>query len=204
MGKVKIIIIAAVSLDGVIGIGDEIPWRIPEDFKHFRETTMGNILIVGRTTYLTLPPKALEGRRYVVLNGGEHIEDLNFRNYQFSSLDTINYLLDGELNNFDKVYVIGGASVYDQMIDYCDEAIITWVNKTYPNGDKKFPIDKLFTNFEEVNTTPYLTSKTGIKYKIVNYKKYYERIADNNHRKSSYGENNNDDFVGTISQREGI
>lgn len=42
----KIIIIAAASIDGVIGMDDDMLWRIPEDFKHYKETTMGNTLIV--------------------------------------------------------------------------------------------------------------------------------------------------------------
>lgn len=165
----KLIIISAVSIDGVIGIGDEIPWRIPEDFKHFRETTMGNILLVGKTTYQTLPPKALEGREYIVLNGGEYIKDLDPNNFQFSSLDTVFYLTTNENSKIDKIFVIGGASIYDQLIDHCDEAIITWVNKTYPNGDKRFPINKLFANFTAVNDCEWIMSKNNYEYRIMEY-----------------------------------
>ena len=169
--NMKLIAIAAVSLDGVIGIGDKIPWRIPEDFKHFRETTMGNVLLVGRATYLTLPPKALEGREYMVLNGGEYIEDLDNNHFQFSTLDTIFYLLNNENTKIEKVFVIGGASIYEQLIDYCDEAIITWVDKFIPEGDKRFPIVKLLEEFECTNTANWKTSKTGERYKI----RYYKR-----------------------------
>lgn len=167
----KLIIIAAVSLDGVIGVDNTIPWRIPEDFKHFRKTTMGNMLLVGYNTFLTLPPKAFEGRSYLVLNDGNPINDSHNNVYQFRSLDTIFSLLNSELSTVEKVYVAGGAMVYDTLIDYCDEAIITWVDKLIPNGNKKFPISKLFTNFEEISDEGWQRSKTEIRYKIVCYRK---------------------------------
>ena len=175
--SVKLIIIAAVSLDGVIGIDNEIPWRIPEDFQHFRKTTMGNMLLVGYNTYLSLPPKAFEGRTYLVLNDGNPISDAHSNVYQFKKLDTIFGLLNDELTTVGKVYVAGGAMVYDTLIDYCDEAIITWVDKLIPYGNKKFPIDKLFTNFEEISDEGWQTSKTEIRYKIVHYKNNFKRIS---------------------------
>ena len=91
MTNCKFILIAAVSVDGVIGIDNEIPWRIPEDFKHFRNTTMGNMLLVGYNTYKTLPAKAFEGREYMVVTGGNPIEDVSPDIYHFSELDTILY-----------------------------------------------------------------------------------------------------------------
>jgi len=167
----KLIAIAAVSLDGVIGVGDEIPWRIPEDFKHFRDTTMGHVLLVGRATYLTLPKKAHEGREYIVLNGGERIPDLDTNHFQFSRIDTVLHLLNHKNTTIDKVFVIGGASIYTQLLDYCDEAIITWVDKFVPEGDKRFPIMKLLEEFSCVNSADWQMSKTGVQYKI----RYYER-----------------------------
>lgn len=186
MENVKLILIAAVSIDGYIGVGDEIPWRIPEDFKHFRDTTMGNILIVGYNTYLTLPEKAFEGRDYIVLNGGEPFENRRNNVYQFKSLDFVLYLINSEKNIFDKVFVIGGSMVYDSLIDYCDEAIITWVSKTIPNGDKRFPIEKLFDNFVAIDdNTDWLKSKNNYEYRICKY------IRNGNKEKTQTETNNN-------------
>ncbi|MHA1169887.1 MAG: dihydrofolate reductase, partial [Candidatus Hodarchaeales archaeon] len=90
----KLVIIAAVSVDGVIGIGDDIPWYIPEDFKHFKKTTMGNMLLVGATTFKTLPKKAHEGREFIILNSGQRFKNLEtLQYYQFSKLDTVLSLL---------------------------------------------------------------------------------------------------------------
>jgi dihydrofolate reductase len=168
--SVKLIIIAAVSVDGVIGIDNEIPWRIPEDFKHFRNTTMGNMLLVGYNTFKTLPPKAFEGREYIVLNSNDPIEDL-VGVYQFRELSTVFYLIEDDKTKFDKIFVAGGAMVYDTLIDHCDECIITWVNKEIPNGNKRFPIVKLFTNFEVYSDQDWQMSKTGLEYRIVFYKR---------------------------------
>ncbi len=166
--KPKIIAIAAVAVDGTIGIDNEIPWRIPEDFKHFRNTTMGSILVVGNTTFQTLPEKAFEGREYIVLNNGERFANERKTVYQFSSVDLVMMLLTNL--HVDKVFVAGGASVYDAMIDYCDEAVITWVDKTFPNANKKFPVLKLVKDFEMTKVDPsWNTSKTGESYKMSHY-----------------------------------
>ena len=167
MTKPKLIAIAAVALDGTIGIDDKIPWRIPEDFKHFRETTMGNLLIVGNITYHTLPDKAFEGREYIVLNHNRFKTDRP-KVYQFSDIDMVLMLLNNL--HFDKVFIAGGASIYNAMIDYCDEAIITVVNSPFLNGNKKFPIEKLVSDFEiltgnewvDNNCEEWLISKTGM------------------------------------------
>ena len=173
MEHCKLIIISAISVDGVIGINNEIPWRIPEDFKHFRNTTMGSMLLVGYNTFKTLPPKAFEGREYIVLNGHHPIEEIHGI-YQFRDLQTILSLLNGLDCNIEKVFVAGGAMVYDTLIDYCDECIITWVHDFFPNGNKMFPIGKLFANFVAYNdwsNDEWQKSKTGTLYKITYYRK---------------------------------
>lgn len=172
LNGVKVIAIAAVSVDGVIGIGENIPWRIPEDFKHFRDTTMDNLLIIGYNTFKTLPAKALEGREYMVLNGDNPFPKNSHPDvYRFRELSTILQLVGSGKNLFDKVFIVGGAIVYDTFMEYCDDAIITWVNKTYPEGDKRFPIEKLFANFDEYSDEDWQKSKSGLSYKITYYKR---------------------------------
>jgi len=173
MNNIKLIIIAAVSVDGVIGIDNEIPWRIPEDFKHFRNTTMGNMLLVGHNTFKTLPEKAFEGREYMVVCGDNPIYDHSCNVYQFSQLDTVLSLLYDEKTDIDRIFVAGGAMIYESLIDRCDECIITWVNNTYPNGNKKFPIVKLFTTFVPYSDQEWQMSKTGLQYKVTHYKRQF-------------------------------
>jgi dihydrofolate reductase len=167
----KLIMIAAVSTDGVIGIDDDIPWRIPEDFKHFRDTTMGNMLLVGATTFKTLPKKAHEGREFIILNSGERFDLAERGYYQFSKLDVVLNLLQHPNVMLDKVYVIGGASIYDALIDYCDEAVITFVGRSYPEGNKRFPITNLFANFDPYSEMEWQNSTSGLSYKITKYQR---------------------------------
>jgi len=169
MKNTKLIIIAAVSIDGTIGVDNEIPWKISEDFQHFRRTTMGSMLLVGYNTYLTLPEKAFEGREYIVLIGENQVVESRKKVYQFRELDTILYLLQDEKTEIDRVFVAGGAMVYDALIDHCDTAVITWVNKTIPNGNKRFPIDKLFANFVVWGDQEWQKSKKGVEYRITQY-----------------------------------
>ena len=168
LSNMKLIAIAAVSMDGVIGIGEKIPWHIPEDFKHFRETTMGHTLIMGYNTFKTLPPKALEGRRYIVLSKN-HTNEHESENIVF--VDNIDKAMDllNELN-LETVFVAGGSMVYEALLGYCDEAIITWVHETYSDGDKKFPTHILFNDFQYVDETPWMKSKKNTLYKITKYK----------------------------------
>lgn len=172
LNGVKVIIIAAVSIDGVIGIDEKIPWKISEDFKHFRDTTMDNLLITGYNTFKTLPAKALEGREYMVLNGDNPFPEKSHPDvYRFRELSTVLQLIGSGKNVFDKVFIAGGAMVYDAFMEYTDDAIITWVNKTYPEGNKRFPIDKLFANFDEYSDEDWQKSKSGLSYKVTYYKR---------------------------------
>lgn len=168
----KLIAIAAVALDGVIGIGDKIPWRISEDFKHFRNTTMGHTLIMGYNTFKTLPKKALEGRIYVVLSKKHTKEDLSLtENENIFFVDSVELaVMTAKAINNGKVFVAGGSMVYDSLLEYCDEAIITWVSKSYPEADKMFPTYKLLADFNFVNECEWIKSKEEILYKISYYK----------------------------------
>jgi dihydrofolate reductase len=133
---------------------------------------MGNMLLVGYNTYKTLPAKAFEGRQYMVVCGDNPVVSRFDKVYRFKELSTILNLIDEV--ELDKVFIGGGAMLYESMIDLCDECIITWVNKNYPEGDKRFPIDKLFANFVAYEDSDWQKSKNNILYKIVKYRKIVE------------------------------
>lgn len=169
----KLILISAVSINGIIGLDNEIPWHVPEDFKHYKDTTMGHPVIVGLNTYKTLPPKALENRDYLVLCGeGNLVENEKNNVHLFENIIDLDKYLERELHN-ETVYIAGGAMIYDQFIERCDECLITWINKYIKFNSnqtpKYFPILKLFTIFTENKTTGWLSSKNNIDYEIVNY-----------------------------------
>lgn len=171
----KLIIISAVSCNEIIGVGSEIPWHIPEDFKHYKETTMGHPVVVGLNTFKTLPEKALKGRIYLVLSGDENMSEYQKDNVLF--FQTLECLLDYVKSNYshldEEVYIAGGQMIYEQFIDKCDEAIITWIGIIIPFSSdesiKKFPLFKLNNNYDIIECGKWLTSKKGINYSIVKY-----------------------------------
>lgn len=171
----KLIIISAVSVNGVIGMGAEIPWHVPEDFKHFKKTTMGHPVIVGFNTYKTLPLKALEGRTYLVLSGIEDVSENTKNNVHF--FESMHSILDYLISNYshldETVYVAGGQMIYNQFIESCDECIITWIDKviTFTSEDdvKMFPTLELIQNYKCIDKGEWLTSVKGLNYKILTY-----------------------------------
>jgi dihydrofolate reductase len=172
------VIISAVSINGVIGIGNEIPWYVPEDFKHYKETTIGHPVIVGLNTFRTLPEKALEGRDYLVLCGeGNLFENEKNNVHLFETMDDLmNYIKIDLIHYDDNIYVAGGAMIYDLFIDLCDECIITFINTTIKfeqNTVKFFPVKKLIKLFEPCNydSTDWQTSKSKLEFRIQKYKK---------------------------------
>lgn len=170
MKNVELCVIAAVSIDGVIGIGDTIPWKIKSDQLNYKKVTTGNHVIVGGKTYLTLPNVAKEDRIYDILTKNPDYYSDNHN--KFTNIDSLlNYLENNEDLKGKVVYVAGGSQVYEQLIDKCDSAIITWVSKTYINGDKHFPIDKIFNDFDMVNDSEWVRDSNSPLYKITHYKR---------------------------------
>ena len=127
----KISIIVARSTQGVIGRDNELPWRLPADLKHFKKTTLGHPIIMGRNTWESLG-RPLPDRRNMVISRtpGFSAEDAE----TFSSLEDALSACEAS----DQVFIIGGAQVYEQAIEFADEMIITEVQIDVV-GDAHFP-----------------------------------------------------------------
>jgi len=130
----EIVLIAAVAANGVIGRGPELVFRHPADAKHFRDTTMGAPVIMGRKTWESLPARyrPLPGRRNVVVTrqAGYAAEGAETA----SSLDAALALAAGA----PRVFVIGGGELYAQALPQAHELVLTEVQAT-PEGDVHFP-----------------------------------------------------------------
>ena len=121
--------IAAMSENRVIGQGKKIPWHIPEDFKWFKETTMGHVLVMGRRTFESIG-KALPGRETMVLTrGGFSHPDVTV----IRSLDEVMPNLEGR-----DCFIAGGAQVYEQALPLCSDLFLTLVKREV-EGDVFFP-----------------------------------------------------------------
>ncbi len=124
----KLIIIAALSRNRVIGKLGKVPWDIPEDLARFMRLTTGHVVLMGRKSFESLG-KPLPNRRNVVLtrNKIEGIETC-------SSIDEAL----AKLENVDTVYVIGGGEIFRQTIDRVDLMQLTLVERDI-EGDTYFP-----------------------------------------------------------------
>jgi dihydrofolate reductase len=122
-----------------IGCANRLLYHIPADMKYFKEKTIGNVVVMGLATLLSFPGgEPLKDRVNIVL-----CDDENFRKDNVILVSSLDELFD-ELKKYDSdsVYVIGGASVYAQLLPFCDTAYVTKV-------DAERPADKYFTNLDE-------------------------------------------------------
>lgn len=127
-------LIAAYDENMGVGINNTLPWHIPEDLKHFKDVTTGKNIIMGRSTFESLP-RILPNRKHIVLTTkGLKIEDPNL--ITVSSLDNCLEILKN-LDNKESV-VIGGNKIWEIFLPYVDELYITKVKGIF-NVDTYFP-----------------------------------------------------------------
>jgi dihydrofolate reductase len=159
---VKVSLVAAVARGGVIGQGNAIPWRIPEDAQHFRALTMGHPVIMGRRTWDSLPDRfrPLPGRRNVVVTRNADWQADGAE--RAGSLEDVLRLLDGA----PQVFVIGGGELYADALPLADELLLTEIDMDI-DGDTRFPSwDR--TAFEETSREQHV-SANGTPFAFVTY-----------------------------------
>ncbi len=133
------IIIAAIAENNVIGAGGSMPWHIKEELAHFKSTTMGRPVIMGRKTFESFSrKKPLKGRLNIILSKKGNL-DYDFENVKVaSSLEKAYQLCFAD---YDKVFIIGGADIYKQAINDADTMILSFI-PVEPEGDTYFPLIK--------------------------------------------------------------
>ena len=114
--------IAAMSLNRVIGNGNTIPWHLPEDFKWFKETTMGHVLAMGRKTFESIG-RPLPGRETVVLTRNPNSVT------GVQTLDSLEALGQAEAYRDRTIFICGGAEIYGQALGQCSDLYLTRVNR---------------------------------------------------------------------------
>lgn len=120
--------IVAVSKDFAIGYKNRLLFNLPSDLVYFKNQTMGKVVVMGERTYLSLPKRPLPGRINVVLSDNPLFQAEGA--IVVHSLDELFKKLDNYES--ENIFVCGGASVYNLLMDYCDKAYITFVNATKP------------------------------------------------------------------------
>ena len=129
-------LIVAIAQNGVIGKSNgEMSWHIKEEFQHFKNTTFGFPIIMGRKTFETLG-KPLKGRLNIVVSKNESYKTLFDDVVVESSLDKA--VEHCKKMNSERIFIIGGGEIYRQAITFVDEMIITFM-KFEAEGEVKFP-----------------------------------------------------------------
>ena len=121
--------IAAMAENRVIGNHNTIPWHLPEDFKWFKKTTMGQTLLMGRKTFDSIG-RPLPGRQTIILSRNQ----LLIPNTQtVNTIESIESVATSET-----IWIAGGAEIYQLMLPMCTDLYLTRVHQR-PVGDTFFP-----------------------------------------------------------------
>lgn len=131
----ELAIIAACSRNGVIGRGNCLPWHLPEDLSHFRSTTGGWPVIMGRRTWESLPQRfrPLPGRRNIVVSRAG-VQGIPKGVAVVPSLEAALDLVQAER----RAFVIGGAGLYEAALPLADDLFLTEIDEDF-EGDVRFP-----------------------------------------------------------------
>jgi dihydrofolate reductase len=137
LSSLRILLIAAVAENGVIGRGNTLPWRLKSDMRHFRDVTMGKPVVMGRKTFASIG-RSLRGRTTIVVT----------RDHSFAapgtvvapSLDVALAVARGDAlrRGADTIAIAGGAEIYAQALPLATHLIITRIHRR-ADGDAVFP-----------------------------------------------------------------
>ncbi len=140
--------IAAMSENRVIGQGNTIPWHLPEDFKWFKQTTTGHIIVMGRKTYESIG-RLLPNRTTIILSRSDFVVPGAI---MLKDLAALQPATDGR-----ETFICGGAEIYRQALPLCSDLYLTLVKRTV-EGDAFFPpFEAEFELAETLRDTPEFT-----------------------------------------------
>ena len=157
----NISIIACVGKNLELGKNNHLIWHLPNDLKYFKKVTSGKTVVMGRKTFDSLPGVLPKRRNIVLQTKNKKIQgDVEIFNNIPSVLE--------ETKNEDEVFIIGGASIYKQFLDYADKLYLTEVEEECKDADVYFPeFDKNLYEKEIIGNN----CDNYIKYNFVLYKK---------------------------------
>ena len=139
--SLPVTIVVAVADNGVIGLGNALPWDLPDDLQHFKRTTMGRPIIMGRKTFESIG-RPLPGRLNIILtrDAAWQAPGVSAANSMEQAIDIAGdqALIDGA----DSVMVIGGAEVYRQALPFTSRVFLTRVHGNI-HGDAFFDLEQI-------------------------------------------------------------
>ena len=167
----RITLLVARARNGVIGRDNALPWRLPEDLAHFKRTTMGRAILMGRRTFESIG-RALPGRRTIVVTG-----DAAWRAPDCERAGSLSEAITlaaaspsgGEPSiAADEVFVVGGARMFEEALPIAARALVTEID-LLPAGDVHFEAPSP-PAWRLAHTEPH-TSATGLRYRIDDWRR---------------------------------
>lgn len=149
--------------DRVIGRNNDLPWHLREDLQHFRTTTAGDAVVMGRRQWESLPEKVrpLPGRRNVVLTRNPDYQAPGAE--LAANLDAALALVAGE-----DAWICGGGQVYDEALAHADLLVVTEIDVEI-EGDTYAP--QIGTEFQAVEVGDWQQAENGLRYRILTYRR---------------------------------
>jgi dihydrofolate reductase len=132
----NISIIVAASLNHVIGKDNQLLWHLPNDMKFFKQTTWAMPVVMGRKTFESIGSKPLPGRVNIVLSKQN---DLKINAVTVNNISDV--LFVAQEHDYNEIFVIGGAEIYNQFLEKANKIYLTKVHTTI-DGDAYFDFDK--------------------------------------------------------------
>jgi dihydrofolate reductase len=134
-------IIAAIGKNRELGKDNKLLWHIPEDFKRFKDLTSNHVVIMGRKTYESLPEKfrPLPNRVNIVISRRSNESNETNKSNLTYWVNSMEAAFAKASASQGEIFIIGGASIYEQGIKYADRLYLTLVEKEFPEADTFFP-----------------------------------------------------------------
>lgn len=159
--KPHLTIVVAIDARRGIGVNNQLPWHLPEDLAHFKRTTLGHPVIMGRKTFDSIG-RPLPNRRNIVIT-----RDANWRHDGTEAARSLEAAL--ALANGGNIMVIGGAQIFEEALPLTDRLVVTEIDKTF-DCDTFFPaIDP--GQWKEVARERHHSEQQGFDFAYVTYER---------------------------------
>ena len=159
----RLTLIAALAQNRCIGIGNDMPWHLPEDFAFFKQYTLGKPVVMGRKTWDSLPRKPLPGRRNIVLTRQP--------GWQAAGAEIAATLEEAlsRLQDEPEIIIMGGAQIYAQALPLATDLRLTEV-ALHIDGDAFFPA-LAAADWQEVSRRGEVSAQSGTAFDFVHYQR---------------------------------
>ncbi|PCH57250.1 MAG: hypothetical protein COC15_01485 [Legionellales bacterium] len=130
----EITIIAAMTQTKIIGLNNTLPWHYKADLQHFKKTTLGKPLVMGRKTFESFGARPLPRREHIILSRDTSLS------YSYDNVIVLNSVADilKYIQQYSETMIIGGREIYQQFLPYATKMCLSFIDSKY-NGDTYFP-----------------------------------------------------------------